>query len=128
MKRPITLFAAIVLSNIAAPAFAHHSLSLFDRKAARTVEGEVKDFQWASPHIWLFITVSNGKSGSDSMAFEGGSPYTMTHTGWSPTSLKAGEHVKVEYYPRTDGEPGGLLSEVLGSDGKKLEWRPFSFL
>jgi hypothetical protein len=40
------------------PVFAHHGTAIYDMQHETTVEGDVKEFQWTSPHSWLYVTVT----------------------------------------------------------------------
>jgi hypothetical protein len=46
---------------VAQPAVAHHSFANFDLNKELTVAGTIKEVQFTNPHVWLQITVPDGK-------------------------------------------------------------------
>jgi hypothetical protein len=47
-----------------------------------------------------------------------GAPVEMMRKGWKPGSLNPGEKVTIVVNPLRDGQHGGLVVSVTGSDGK----------
>jgi hypothetical protein len=101
-------------------AFAHHSMSMFDRDKIIMLDGTVKDFQWTNPHSWLDVMVPDGKGGSVEWGLELGSLNQLQRTGWKPVTLKPGDKIKVTLHPLKNGDPGGMLADVTMADGKVL--------
>ncbi len=110
----ITVTACTVL---AVPAFAHHSYAMFDREKMVTVTGAVTNFEWAAPHIYVWVKVPNATGGSDVWGMEGGSPTSLVHNGWSKKSLATGDKVTVDLRPLKDGRNGGYLVKITKADG-----------
>jgi hypothetical protein len=104
-----------------ATAIAHHSPAMFDRGKEITVAGEVKEFQWMSPHCWIQLLVSD-PAHPDAAPVEWGiemdNPLGLSRHGWKPGSLKAGDHVTVVAHPLRDGSHGGEVVSVQTADGK----------
>ena len=110
--------AAIPLT--AAPAFAHHSVALFDNEKNITLEGTVKEFQWTNPHIWVQLLVADPATGRDvEWSIEGGSPNGLIRQGWSPHSIKPGDRATVVAHPLKTGSAGAVLLSVT-IDGKRV--------
>ena len=108
----LALAAAVALG--AAPAFAHHSFAMFDSQKSVTLDGTVKDFQWTNPHSWIQLTVRDPATGKDvEYSIEGGSPNSLSRSGWRPGSLKPGDKAQVTIHPMKDGSPGGSLMAVV---------------
>lgn len=104
------------------PAPAHHSYSMFDLTVQRQVSGTTKSFEWTNPHVWLWITVIDGKGHSALYAFEGTSPGEMARrSGWSRTTVVAGDRVTATYHPFRDGKNGGRIMTVALPDGRTLD-------
>ena len=121
MKRHIYLAAVIAAAVcLAAPAFAHHSASMFDDAKVVEKKGIVKELQWTNPHVWLQIVVEeNGKK--TEWSFEGGSPNTLSRQGWRATTFKSGDAVTVRYNPMKDGSAAGLfIGAKFDADGKTI--------
>jgi len=89
--------------------WAHHSGAMFDHTKTVTVTGTVRDFEWSNPHVWLDLMVPDGKGGTTSWAFEGGSVNAMFSLGWHPRSVKPGDEVTVTGIP---ARTGGFTAEL----------------
>ena len=121
MKRHIYLAAVIAAAVcLAAPAFAHHSASMFDDAKVVEKKGIVKELQWTNPHVWLQIVVEeNGKK--TEWSFEGGSPNTLSRQGWRATTFKSGDAVTERFNPMKDGSAAGLfIGAKFDADGKTI--------
>ena len=117
------LQAVIVLSLVAArvaPLGAHHSFAAFDRQKAVTLTGVVKEVQWNNPHAWIQVIVTDQKGKQTEWGFECGSPNMMARTGWSRTTVKAGDKVTVVANPLKDGRPNAALVRITLPDGRVL--------
>ncbi|HZF30671.1 MAG TPA: DUF6152 family protein [Gammaproteobacteria bacterium] len=112
--------AAVGALAAAAPAGAHHSFASYDRTKQVTLNGVVKDFQWANPHAWIQVVVSDAQGHSTQWGVECGSPNMMARTGWKRTLLMPGDSVVVVLNPLLDGRPNGSLVRVTLADGTVL--------
>jgi len=113
--------AAIFLSAIAAPAFAHHSFAMFDADKTVTMKGTVKELEWTNPHSWLRIMVVDQASGKPvQWGLEMGPPARQIQRGWKPDSLKPGDSVTVNIHPLKDGSRGGQLVTATLPDGRTV--------
>ena len=116
-------FASLLLAALA-PAYAHHSYAMFDTTKTLTVTGTVRTLEWASPHVWLWIEVSDGKGGSDPYGFETVSPAQIQRDyGWDKSVVKVGDKVTVEFAPLRSGKNGGELEKVTLESGRVLATR-----
>ena len=113
--------AALIAPALAAPAFAHHSFSMFDADKTVTLSGTVKEFEWTNPHAWLRIMVNDAASGKAvQYAVEMGSPGQQARVGWKPDSVKPGDKVTVKLHPLKDGSRGGQFMSALLPGGQEL--------
>jgi hypothetical protein len=121
------LKAAVVLLIICVcvpSLFAHHGLALFDTKRMVDLEGTVTDFQWISPHSYIYADLKDEKGKVANWRLELGSPAMLGHFGWNPHSLKHGDQVKVSGFVAKDGSPYMAVHAVILSAGKKLSGAP----
>lgn len=102
---------------------AHHAEAAFDQNKLASVPGTVKEFLWANPHALVYLEVIGPSGRIDVNVFEGGSVQAMRRKGWSDASLKSGDKVTIDYHPRRDKAPGGMLVAATLADGKKLTWQ-----
>ena len=112
---------AMIAVAFAAPAFAHHSFSMFDQEKTVTYRGVVKEFEWNNPHVWLRVTVKDPASGKDlPYAFEMGSVRRSMLDGWKADSVKPGDAISVTIHPLKDGSRGGMYLAAQLANGTKF--------
>ena len=101
----------------AAPVAAHHSNSAFDGDKVMVLTGTVAEWKWTNPHVWIFLSVDDGKGATVKWEIEGRTPGQLVRAGWSRTTLKIGETITVDFSPAKDGSRTGLLTRVRRADG-----------
>lgn len=118
INRTIAILLLSVLGS--APALAHHAFSMFDQNKRVLLEGEIKEFQWANPHVWVQILVKQPDGKEVEWSIEGASPNGLRRQGWSSKSLLPDMKVKLMMSPLKNGGPGGSLISVTLPDGTLL--------
>lgn len=111
---------AAVVCAMAIPAAAHHSFAMFDQTKVMTLEGTVRQFQWANPHAFIELDVDT-RGRTKRWAIELNSPNNLTRQGWRRSSLKPGERVTLRIAPLRNGNPGGLFLDLRKADGTVLD-------
>jgi len=101
------------------PLAAHHSAAMFDDGKVVELQGTVKELQWTNPHVWLQLIVDRDGAKTE-WSIEGGSPNTLSRTGWRSTSFKPGDVVSVRLNPMKDGTAAGNFVGARFQDGKTL--------
>ncbi|WP_293882060.1 DUF6152 family protein [Sphingomonas sp.] len=117
MNRKAIQGAVLATVALSASASAHHSFAMFDK--AREIELKnvtVKDWQWTSPHTWLFVVAADGTKYS----IEGGNPGVMRRMGFAKGTIAAGDKLTVYISPLKNGEKGGAINAVRLPNGKIL--------
>ena len=113
----LKLALAALATAVAVPAVAHHSFAMFDTtKEIELKNVTVKEWQWTSPHTWLFATAANG----DKYTIEGGNPGLMRRQGFTKGSMTPGMKVTVYIAPLRNGQKGGAINAVILPGGKTL--------
>ena len=110
-----SLVIAVLLT--ASSALAHHSNAAFDGDKVVVLKGTVMQWKWSNPHVWIVLSVDDGKGGKVQWEIEGRTPGQLVRAGWSRTTLKIGETVTVDFSPAKDGTHTGLLTRVRRADG-----------
>jgi hypothetical protein len=109
--------SVIAVLLVATSALAHHSNSAFDGDKVVVLTGTVMEWKWTNPHVWIILSVDDGKGAKVEWAIEGRTPGQLVRAGWSKTTLKAGDTITVDFSPAKDGSRTGLLTRVRRPDG-----------
>jgi hypothetical protein len=113
--RLIAATAALGLSTLSASA--HHSLAPYDRAVSRTIEGVVKDYAFANPHVKLVLAVSNADGSTTDWRFESTNVSRMMARGFNRVSARVGDRITVSYNPLRSGAAGGMFTGFTDSRG-----------
>jgi Family of unknown function (DUF6152) len=125
MRIPALLSCVLWGAAALAPlAQAHHSNSAFYVTKVITIKGVVKEVKWANPHIWVIVTVDDGKGNKVDWKVEGRPPGILLRSGWTPKSIQPGETITVDLSPAKDDSASGLMARVTKEDGTILANAP----
>ena len=114
-----TLFAVLLL--VGAAASAHHSAPVFYKVNERmTVSGTVTEFRFSNPHAILRLEVVGDDGERHVWTAETTSPSILRRRGWSQTSFKPGDKVKLEGMPSVDGSYLMRITRAFREDGTEI--------
>jgi hypothetical protein len=117
IKRLVSGLSAAAVLLFAGSALAHHSFAAYDASQVRTLDGMVKTFDWANPHVAIKLVVQpDAGSPPQEWSLETSSPVILTRFGWSRNSLKPGDRIRVDCNPLSNGSHGGRLHTVVMLD------------
>ncbi len=103
MRRLPTALYALAITPFAAPAFAHHSQSMFDTSKEILVEGKVARFDWVNPHMYLVVETT-GPDGKPALVEGEGVGITQALVdGLNRDALKPGTPVVMRANPNRGG-------------------------
>ena len=122
-KEPIAVFfAAGVLLAMSGPIWGHHSFAMFDQEHPIEVIGTVTEFRYSSPHIYIFLDVKGEDGVSKVWLLEGGSPSLLLRDGWTGSSIKPGDELRMTIDPLRSGAPGGAwqATRIKFKDGRPI--------
>ena len=126
ITKKILLFCAMTTAlGASMVASAHHSFAMFDH--TREVElknATVVEWQWTSPHTWLYLLVPNGTATPDKYSVEGGNPGQLRRLGYGKGTFAAGDKVTVYISPLLSGDKGGALVRAILKDGSMAGEQP----
>ena len=103
----MALVACVAVFGAAAPLLGHHSLSsTYFMNQSATIEGDLVEFAFRSPHSFVELNVKDRRTGElVRWSVEWGSPNRLGRQGITRESLKPGDHVIIHGQPsRTEGE------------------------
>jgi len=112
-----------ILLSWAMPARAHHSFAMFDRDHKIELEGTVRQYRYTSPHPFIVLEVEKKDGSRVVWNLEGNdSPTVLVRRGWSRTTLKPGDRIRLRIAPLRSGAPGGawVPEDVRFSDGSPV--------
>jgi hypothetical protein len=118
MRKQRLVLPVLFVSLFISPVFAHHGTAVYDMQHETTVEGVVKDFEWSSPHSWIYINVTGANGEVAEWGGETGAPGTLARRGWTSHMFKPGDKVKMTGHAAKDGSKVLMLTKVETADGK----------
>ena len=112
---------AVVLMKTA-PALAHHSSAPFyDATKKVEAQGPVTKFLFKNPHSFLYFQAPDEKGQNAEWQIELGPAASLTRTGWTPETLKAGMIIKASGQPsRAEGSHGMCCAKITRADGSPI--------
>ncbi len=122
MRIKLLLYGSLLAGVLAisVPAFAHHAWHGYDMANLTTLRGAVTQFDWANPHVWIYLDVKDDKGNAEKWNAGGPSPSRMANTGWDKDTLKPGDQITVVGHRINDGTNYLRLVKVVLSDGRDL--------
>jgi hypothetical protein len=102
---PIVTAAAV--GAVTGTAAAHHSLAMFDRDHPIELSGTVQEFRFTSPHTYILLKVEQADGDPVVWDLEGNSPNNLAWDGWSSTTIRPGDRLRMKIEPLRSGSPGG---------------------
>jgi hypothetical protein len=119
--KTVHIVALCALLPLAPAAFAHHSFAaVFDGRRMVDVEGVVREFRLVNPHAEMTLEVTNaaGEKALRTVEFDG--RLNLTNGGWTPETIKPGEHVIVHGNPARNGDDRIWFMSLTRGDGTEL--------
>lgn len=109
----------IALLPISPAAMAHHSGAMFDQSITMTLEGTVSQFNWANPHVYIFVNTTDESGQTVEWELETDSTAIMTRDGWTRDTLAPGVRVSVRANPDRNTERShARLVSLVKEDGQ----------
>lgn len=118
---------AVVLTLVAASAWAHHNMSaVFDFNQRFTRTGTLSKIDWRNPHIELLVDVKTEQGEVQTWKYEGPSPsvFRARNIGKVDFANALGMTVTVEASRARDGSRWGLIRVITLPDGKVVSLCP----
>jgi Family of unknown function (DUF6152) len=117
LKRTLTALAVLCL---AAPAFAHHSVAMYDNDNLIQIAGTVTRIEWTSPHAFVYMMTKGDDGKEVEWGVELDPPVLLKRYGWRQSTVQAGDTIKFTGAPAKSGAPlmRGAILEL--ADGTEL--------
>lgn len=118
---PRTFGLTVTFLFVTLPVTAHHSGAMYDNERNITLNGTVKTFRWANPHVYIEIETTNGAGDSVDWYIEALPPAGMRAGGWTRQSLVPGDQVIISASPAKNNDRRIALGHaVIKTDGTRL--------
>jgi hypothetical protein len=117
--RQVFIFCALLADAHAA--LAHHSPAAFELQSSISIEGVVKRFYWAAPHVYIDVEATGPDGVKAVWSVEGAWPTDLMLRGWSRTTLKYGDKVRISGNPARNPKKHSMMGrQVRKADGTVL--------
>lgn len=117
----VRVLAVLLAVVLAAPAFAHHSTSMYDMGHPVTVTGTVKKFEWTNPHAFVYLEVKDEKGNVVEWEVEMMSLNHLRGYGWTRSTVKAGDVISCTGGAAKSGAPSMISSYMKLADGRMMK-------
>jgi hypothetical protein len=113
-------FFALAALAATGTAGAHHSFAMFDSEHQIKLTGQVTQFSWQNPHVYIHLKAPDKKGKVRNWTIECANPGILNRIGWKFNMIRKGDTLTVIVAPYRTGEPGALLKQVTLPDGRKF--------
>ena len=123
MKSKISIALCMGMLTMGVPAFAHHSFGMFELQKNILYEGTVLEYNWENPHTHIIVKVDPGAKDPSTVGtwdIEAQAVNIMSHQGWTRSTYKKGDKIRLVAHPLKDGTKGASLFYAIAEDGTKM--------
>ena len=121
-----TLVLALLLAAVRAGA--HHSYAAeFDRDSPQTIEGEVVEVWFRSPHVRYYVKVIDEDGNEVLWDTRGLTPVKLVRQGWMKDTIKVGDKVKIYGHVGHTNKTIMSILDVTLPDGRVLTSRSVAY-
>jgi hypothetical protein len=114
-------FTIIFTLLMPAIVLAHHGTNgTYDQSKTIVLKGTVSEFEFANPHVEIFLDVKDENSLVVRWTVEGTSLYYWSKSGWNKSSMKSGDQITVTINPARSGARIGNLVKLVHANGKQF--------
>ena len=100
------LFTFVLVAIAGVPAYAHHSFAAqYSESQTMSIEGDLVEFEFRSPHAWVYVLAKDDKGQMRRFAAEWSNPNRLARQGITKDTLKIGDYVIIT------GSPSRNLAE-----------------
>ena len=94
-------------------ASAHHSPSAYDMRQVVTINGTLKSFHWANPHVYVYIEEKTASGETVEWEIECGPTGLMRRIGWTKDALKVGDTLSIRGFPSKNQKSRSLFPNLI---------------
>ncbi len=120
-NRLLFLITAVSIAIAGEWVRAHHSETAeYDSTKPVKVTGTLKKVEWANPHVWFFVDVTEAGGKVTTWGFSTQPPGALMRRGITKDALKVGAVVNVEGNRARDGSNNASTRRLTYADGKEV--------
>jgi hypothetical protein len=121
MKSNVSLLILGAALTCTTTASAHHSGAAYDMQQSVTIEGAVTRYDWANPHVYVYVEQVTDAGETIEWAVETYPLAAMRRIGWSDATLRPGDVVTVTGNPtRNTTSKRGVYPATIEAGGRTL--------
>ena len=122
MRTSLAVVFGLGVLLAATPTRAHHSFAAeFDTNVPVKVTDTITKVEWANPHVWFYLDVTDETGEVSNWAMEMGGVSGLLRRGWRRDSMKVGDVVTVDGFRARNGRDiGNAAAVVLTGTGQRL--------
>jgi len=128
MKPWLAAFLTNAMLMVSVAANAHHSYAAeFDRDSPQTIEGEVVEVWFRSPHVRYYIKVTDKDGNEVIWDTRGLTPVKLVRQGWMKDTIKVGDKIRVYGHVGHTNKTIMSILDVTLPDGSVLTSRSVAY-
>lgn len=128
MKPWLAAFLTNALLLVSAAANAHHSYAAeFDRDSPQTIEGEVVEVWFRSPHVRYYLKVIDEDGNEVIWDTRGLTPVKLVRQGWMKDTIKVGDKIRIYGHVGHTNKTIMSILDVTLPDGSVLTSRSVAY-
>jgi Family of unknown function (DUF6152) len=113
---------SVLLSLLAAPAFAHHGAGTFElNKTVTFTSAKLTRIDLINPHSWLYFDVTDKEGKIEHHRCEMRSVHVLRRSGWTKDLFPVGQRITVEASPDRNDPTSCYLQTILFENGTRMD-------
>ena len=117
----VALVFAVACSSVT---FGHHSFAAaYFEEQSVTVEGLITEFAYRSPHVWVYLDVTDATGTLTRYGAEWANPNRLTREGITSNTLRAGDRVIITGSPGRKAEDNHIHLKRIARPADGWQWR-----
>lgn len=117
----VVIGLGLTLALAGQPAIAHHSETAeYDSSKPVKVTGTIRKVDWANPHVWFFVDVTDEAGKVTTWGFSTAPPGALMRRGITKDMLVLGAVVNVEGSQARDGSNNSSTRRLTFADGRDV--------
>jgi hypothetical protein len=121
LRRLLGLAACVGLAAASPSLLAHHSEAAeYDSTKPVKVSGTLAKYEWANPHVWVYVDVKGDDGNVARWGFSTAPPGSLMRRGVTKDLLKIGETVNAEGIRARDGSNNAAMRRLTFADGRSV--------